>query len=177
MDNYSGTESPIGAYLPTPGPESRIEFFVQTLAPVENHESQGHLVDTLTELRANEQLGDVCVTVWGSRICTEGPIASLDSGKHIVETIGDFFAFAADEGVNISLHFRIKDVDSSMTGQSFKSIVPPSQCTAMYEADELVGVFPCMIDDECYTVRDAVEALEARADQSTEYVAETPPTE
>lgn len=177
MDHYSGTEPPFGAYVPTPGPESRIEFFVQTLAPVENYESQGRLVETLTELQEGDHLGDVCVTVWGKRICTDGALSTLDSGKHIVDTIGDFFAFAADEDVTISPFFRIRNVDSSMAGQSFKSIVPPSQCIAMYEAEDLVGVFPCIIDDECYTVRDAIETLESRAGQPMEPVAERTATE
>jgi hypothetical protein len=177
MVTHSGTESALGAYLPSMGPESRIELFVQTLAPTENYESQGQLVELLTELREREQLGDVSVTVWGTRICTEGALSGLDSGKHIVDSIGEFFAFAADEGVTISPFFRVRDVDSSMSGQSFKSIVPPSRCTAMYEGEQLVGVFPCIIDGESYTVRDALEQVGRRSEASQEHLPGTLPTE
>lgn len=160
MDTQNSTAGRLGAYLPDPGVDSRIELFVKTLAPVENYEAQDHLVSTLTELEEHDVLGDFTITVWGDRICTDGELSTIDCGKHIVETIGDFYAFAADEGISISQFFTNRTVNSSLSGQSFNCIVPPNQCTAMYQDDKLVGVFPCVIDGDPYTVRDAVEQLE-----------------
>lgn len=167
MANQNRNQRTLGQYLPDPGVESRIELFVQTLAPVENYDSQGELVSALTDLRDEGSIGELCLTVWGNRICTNGELSTIDSGKHIVEAIADFYSFAAERDASISPFFRTNTVDASMSGQSFKSIVPPSQCLALYQRDELVGVFPCVIDEETYSVRDAVEQLQARATETT----------
>ena len=163
MDTQNPTADTLGAHLPDPGVDSRVELFVKTLAPVENYAAQDRLVSTLTELEARDALGGFTITVWGDRICTEGELSTVDCGKHIVETIGDFYAFAADEGISISQFFTNRTVSASLSGQSFNCIVPPNQCTAMYQGDELVGVFPCVIDGEVYTVRDAIERFEVAA--------------
>lgn len=167
MANQNLDQRTLEEFLPEPGVESRIELFVQTLAPVENYDSQGRLVSALTDLRDEDALGDLSLTVWGNRICTDGELSTVDSGKHIVDSIADFYSFAAEKDVGISPFFRTRTVDSSMSGQRFKSIVPPSQCAAMYQNGELVGVFPCVIDGDAYSVRDAIEQLQTKDSEVT----------
>lgn len=160
MEEQNSTTRTLREYLPEPGVDSRVELFVKTLAPVENYEAQDRLVSALTALDERDALGEFSITVWGDRICTDGELSTIDSGKHIVETIGDFYAFAAEEGINVARFFTNKTVDASLSGESFTCIVPPNQCTAMFQGDRLVGVFPCVIDGEVYNVRDAVEQFE-----------------
>jgi len=140
----------------------RVELFVHSLAPVGSKQQQERLLSDLERLEENGRLRDIELTVWGDSICTEGVLSSVGSGDHIVSAIGDFYALASTADLSISPFFQISNVQSDVTSESFRRITPPSCCLAVYAANELVGVFPSLLDGVAYTPHDFVEYLEAK---------------
>ncbi|MBV0923095.1 hypothetical protein KTS45_02685 [Halomicroarcula limicola] len=148
--------------LPSGETDLRVEVFVHSLAPVGCKEKQDTLVERLRALVADGELADIDLHVWGDSVATGGPLAEVGAGERISAAIGEFYELAAKTDVSISPFFRISKVTSSVTDESFRRIVPPHCCIALYAEDELVGVFPSLIDGVACTPDDAVAYLEAR---------------
>lgn len=163
METDEYQDPTISQYLPAEDAQCRVEVFLQNLAPAESKQSQETIVDRLVNLRDAGHLREISLTVWGQRICTDSVLSTLDGGREIVNRIGDFYAFSGDSRVNISPFFQINKVESSITGESFQSIVPPSRCIAIYEGNRITGVFPCVIGDRTYSIDDALDVLEHTA--------------
>jgi hypothetical protein len=126
---------------------------------VRSKQRQERLLTDLERLVEHDRLREVELTVWGDSICTDGPLSSIGAGEHIVGAVGDFFALASTGELSISPFFRISDVQSDVTDESFRRIVPPRCCVALYTSNELVAVFPSLIDGVAYTPNDVVEFL------------------
>ncbi|MDS0276789.1 hypothetical protein NDI85_03215 [Halomicroarcula sp. S1AR25-4] len=157
---------PLEELLPSREVTLSAEVFVHSLAPVGSKQQQDALVERLSGLVEEGLLEELDLLVWGDSICTGSLLASIGSGKRIVSTIGEFYALAAKRGISISPFFRISKVTSSFADESFRRIVPPCRCLALYAERELVAVFPCLIDGVAYTPEDAVAALERTRESS-----------
>lgn len=151
----------IDALLPQTETPLRAEVFVHSLAPVGSKQKQERLLADLERLVEHGRLRDLELTVWGDSICTEGTLSSVGAGERIVSAIGDFFALASATDLSISPFFRISTVQTDVANESFRRIVPSSCCVAVYAAEDLVGVFPSLIDGVAYTPTDLVEYLAA----------------
>lgn len=151
---------PLEELLPSTETGVRAEIFVHSLAPVGSKQRQDELVERLERLVEEDLLDDLDLLVWGDSICTGSVLANVGTGKRIVSTIGEFYALAAKRGISISPFFRISKVTSSFADEAFRRIVPPCRCLALYAEQELVAVFPCLVDGVAYTPEDAVSVLE-----------------
>ncbi|WP_254280385.1 HTH domain-containing protein [Haloarcula marina] len=152
--------------LPSRETPLRAEMFVHSLAPVGSKQQQDELAERLRGLVDDDVLTDLDLFVWGDSICTGSALAEIGTGKHVVSAIGDFYALAATRDVSIAPFFRISKVTSSITDESFRRIVPPCRCLALYAEDELVSVFPCLVDGESFTPEDALDWLESSANEA-----------
>jgi hypothetical protein len=161
FDPMYESEAPIDAFLPT-GPDSRIEVYLRSLAPTAGNDRQMDCLSRLHRLAGTGEIGSVSAHVWGDSICTHTPeISGLD---HLLSRVGDIYSFAADNDPSVTPFFRVTRVDAAIPGESFERIVPPRCAVLCYEADTLVGVFPCLIEGESYTPMDVIERLETRVD-------------
>lgn len=152
--------------LPPADTDLRAEVFVRSLAPVSRKQTQDELMDRLETLTAAGQLTDVDLQVWGDSICTESPLSEVGCGERIVDAIGEFYALSAESPISIDPFFRISSVSAELTGESFRRIIPPHQCLALYDESELVAVFPSLIDGVAYTPRDALAFLGERREEA-----------
>ncbi|WP_276271733.1 HTH domain-containing protein [Haloarcula litorea] len=158
--------SPVGTGLSA-------ELFVRSLAPVGSKSRQEDLVERLDGLREDGRLADLRVTVWGDSVCPDGALADVGGGAHIVPTIASFYALAAKRNFSVAPFFRNGTVRSSITDEEFQRIVPPQRCLALSDAEgDLVGVFPCLVDDVVHTPETAVTYLEATAGEPSHALAE-----
>ncbi|WP_135302748.1 HTH domain-containing protein [Haloarcula amylovorans] len=156
------THDHLDELLPSSETDLRVEVFVHSLAPVGCKENQDTLVERLRALVADGALADIDLQVWGDSVATGGPLAEVGAGERIAAAISEFYELAAKKNISISPFFRISKVTSSVTDESFRRIVPPCCCIALYTEDGLVGVFPSLIDGVAYTPDDAITYLEAR---------------
>lgn len=160
-DMSSGeSATPLEELLPSTETSLTAEVFVHSLAPVGSKRQQDALVERLSGLADEGVVDGVDLLVWGDSICTGSVLANVGSGERIVSTIGEFYALAAKRGISISPFFRITKVTSSFADESFRRIVPPCRCLALYAEQKLVAVFPCVVDGVAYTPEDAISVLE-----------------
>jgi len=144
----------------------RAKVFVRSLAPVSRKQTQDELVAQLDGLAQSGALADVDLIVWGDSVCTASPLSEVGCGERIVDAIGEFYALAAESPLSIDPFFRISQVTAEFTGESFRRIVPPQQCLAVYDDSKLVAVFPSLIDGVVYTPQDALSYLRERREET-----------
>ena len=159
MTESDSPDASIEDYLPATASTGRLEFFVRSLAPATGNTKQTDCFDRLRRLAETDQLSDVAVRVWGDGICTHAP--EMAGISEMLEAVTDIYSFSADAEAAITPFFKVRRVDSSVTGESFERITPPERTLLAYEGDSLVGVFPCLLGEETYTPVDAIERLEA----------------
>jgi len=155
--------TPLDTLLPSTDSPFRAEFFVHSLAPAPSKQCQDELIERLESLVETDQLEGIDLMVWGNSICTDSALSGMGYGERIVSAIGDFYALTANSDISIAPFFRITTVTSEFTEETFRRIVPPQRCIALYDEEELVAVFPSLIDGVAYTPEDIADHLEQRA--------------
>lgn len=135
-------------------------MYVRSLAPVGCRDRQDAVVDQLRDLRRRGRIDDVDLTVWGDSVCLEGPNARVGAGRQIVDRIITFRRWCEDADVSIDPFFEDATVDSSVTDECFRRIVPPMMCLAIYAGEELAAIYPCVEDGETLSVEEGLTALE-----------------
>lgn len=145
---------------------TRAELYVRSLAPVGTRDRQGAVVDRLRSLRRSGVLEDVDLTVWGDSVCLEGPNARIGSGRHIADRITAFRRWAEESDAEIEPFFEDTEVDSSMTGECFRRVVPPTMCLAVYADGELADVYPSVVDGDVRSVEDGLAELDRPVPES-----------
>jgi len=148
--------------LPSKETTLQASVFVHSLAPVDCKQSHDTLADRLQSLVAAGEFADLDLLVWGDSICTGSPLTDIGNGERIVDAISEFYSLAAESQLSISPFFSITTVTSEFTEDSFRRIVPPCRCLALYDDEELVAVFPSIIDGVAYTPQEVLTYLEAR---------------
>ena len=153
----------LDALVPSGDADLRATVFVHSLAPVSSKESQDRLVDDLGTLDEQGVLSDVDLLVWGSSICTGSPLTTVGNGERILDAIGSFYDLSADSEISIAPFFSLSEVETEYSEESFRRIVPPCRAVALYDGEELVAVFPCLVDGTTHTPEDLLAYLTDRA--------------
>lgn len=152
----------LDALLPSTGTPLRAELFVSSLAPAPSKECQDELIERLESLVETDRLVEVELLVWGDSICTDSALSGMGYGERIISAIGDFYALTANSELSIAPFFRSTTVTSEFTDETFRRIVPPHRCIALYDEEELVGVFPSLVDGVTCRPEDVIAHLEQR---------------
>lgn len=132
---------------------TRIEAYVHASTPVEQPES------TIRRLERVESGGGIDgfeVHVWEKEV-------SLSYGDEATTAFEEFERWAERNGKSIRPPFDVRDRGSYLTDSEDRVLVTPVVCLAVYEGDEITGVYPCS-DDETRTVDDFVSDLESGVD-------------
>jgi hypothetical protein len=77
------------------------------------------------------------------------------------EKITEFENWADEHGCTLRPGFQTREVNSILTDDVRRRVVPPILCLAVYEDDTLGAVFPHVEGDRIHTVSDGIERLEA----------------
>lgn len=121
-------------------------------------ERQSEIISQLRRLEGEDRISGFSVRVWGKQIEADG--ADLDGATNDVrERIAEFEAWADHNGHSLEPAFSRRTKSVPLTDEQREVIVPPVICLAVYEDDELVGVFPCSNGDGTNTVDDCLNGL------------------
>lgn len=117
------------------------------------------VLSRLRELEAAEIVDDVSVRIWGKSIPASPD--ELDASASLVhDRIAAFQRWAGRNGHSLEPAFRWCEHSTMVSEERSEVIRLPLQCLAVYEEDQLVGVFPCRGDQGTNTVADCLHRLE-----------------
>lgn len=103
------------------------------------------VLSRLRELEAAEVVDDVSVRIWEKSIPASPD--ELDVSASLVhDRIAEFQQWADRNGHSLEPAFRWCEQSTMVSEEQSEVIRLPLQCLAVYEDDQLVGVFPCTGD-------------------------------
>lgn len=117
--------------------------------PVDEH------VETLRTLSSTGGIGDFTLRGWTDR----AQLTADSPNRDVVEVFRTFERWARRNGVSVRPPFEIRERTNIVTDRQTEHLVTPLICLALYAAGRLVGVYPHSLEEETYTVTDAVETL------------------
>ena len=138
-----------------------VELYVRSLAPCETRNEQDAIVERLQDLEQRGVVDDVDLTVWGNAVCLDGATAQVGTGSQVAERIREFYRWCEDEHASLEPYFTTSVVDSETYGDTFRRVVPPHRCLAVYEDDQLRAVYPSSVEGTDRSLADGLASLEA----------------
>ncbi|WP_265110639.1 HTH domain-containing protein [Halosolutus halophilus] len=154
MDRENEENSPISNI---PGDRLRVTVWMRGFAPTPD---QRTLLDRLKGLRQEGALADVSLRIWGRQIAASPSVIDGDDVERIRNRISEFESWASRNGYSLEPAFKRCEQTSMVSDERTEVVVLPTICLALYDADRLVGVFPCSDSDRTTTVHDCVIRLE-----------------
>ncbi len=160
--------------VPTPGhgegdmtnqSETRLELYVRSLAPGVAREQQDRVIAQLKNLKDAAAIDDYTIEVWGKEVCATTEAARTDTGKQVLEKIAELEQWAAQNDRSLSSVFEVQEIDSTITGDQYTSIVLPLMVLAEYHDDDLVGVAPCAYEGAPVTIDEILATLDEQTDR------------
>lgn len=145
-----------------------VELYVRSLYTPSAAQRQESVIESLRRL---EEAGDIAafsVVVWGQHVAPDTDATRTARGQSILDSLNDFEAWAADEGVTLSSFYRTRTVERPLTDTSETVLSLPVMGLAEYEGGELVGVSPCTDDGAVRRVEDHLTDLGERRRPASE---------
>jgi len=137
---------------PTREGQRRVELFVREDLPGPIRERRRDLRVALEALTADGAIDSYSVCMWAKR----RPIGGGDAAATDVS----FGEWACAAGVELSPFFDTRECYSPTTGQRDEWLIRPALCLAVYEAEDLVAVYPHRdADGRTRTVADGIASL------------------
>jgi hypothetical protein len=136
------------------------KLYVRSHAPTPGgHETRRRVFRNLDSAIAQKSLDTYDVTIVGEGLCLCDCCIERPPGRQLVET----FSAARDRTPDSvdPVGFEERVVDSTITGEHHRVLVPPELCLTLTADGELVGVFPCRIDGTLFSVPDFLDVLTA----------------
>jgi hypothetical protein len=129
--------------------DHHVRVFIRSHAPViGTHNLRQEILEQLDRADADNHVDGYDVTALGGDICMCETCQRLGSENDLRETILELVQWR-DGGIQ-STGFTHREVESSIAGESYRTISPPETTLAIYMDDSLRGVFPCMADGVNY---------------------------
>ncbi|MFB6172878.1 MAG: HTH domain-containing protein [Haloarculaceae archaeon] len=119
------------------------------------YEAQQATLDRMRTLEAEGVLGDSTVAGWGKQVLT----FESDVRTEADAALAAFERWADRADASLEPAFDRRTESSLLSQETYEVAIFPVVCLALYEGNEVCGVFPCTVDDEVYTVQDALDAL------------------
>jgi len=149
-DNHDGA-SPVTDWWEQYWGESRHQVcaFVRSFAPEPGrHERNRKLIDGLRSAANRGLIDGYEVTVVGDSLCCCEHCRSLTEAEDLLDSVTSLHEWS-HHGLTSS-GFGMRTVESSITGDQHRVLVPPEISFGIYIDDSLKGVFPCAGEDETY---------------------------
>jgi len=117
------------------------------------------VLDALYALEDEGRIDEVEVHTWPAKV-------TLRTGAHsqVVETFESLRTWARNHDVSIQPPFAVREAHSAITGERETLLVTPTLCVAVYDAEELVGVYPSTNGDSVETIDDCLDRLGERGE-------------
>lgn len=136
----------------------RVELHVRSLSEARNPASE-HL-DRLRALADRGEI-DLSVSVWGREVGLSTAARETDAGQYVLDRVASFREWADERDVSVEPFFRTRQVHSTVTGESYATLVLPVSCLAEYRDGSLVHVAPYTTENAVHSVADHVSRLES----------------
>lgn len=108
----------------------------------------------LRELQREGKIGELYVRTW------PGEVSLAREGRsEVVETFRVFEEWAREHDASIRPPFAIRERESTITEQTDRLLITPLVSLAVFDADDVVGVYPCRHGDSVTTIDDCLERL------------------
>lgn len=126
-----------------------IEIYVRSISEPSAHGYQSELLDLLRRLDQQGTIDGYDVTLMGEKICNCETCKELEPVDRRLERIREWRRWAAENGV--TLLFNERTVRSSVTGDTYQFIVPPTATLVLSHDGAIESVLPNRSDGETET--------------------------
>lgn len=133
----------------------RVEFYAQFRGATSARRAD--VLEFLDRLETDERIDTYETDTWPARVC----LKTGDHRESVVERFNRFNRWADSAGVSIQPPFEVSTTTSIVDRDPEPVLRTPAMCIAVYEENELRGVFPCSAGEECYTVNEGLRMLAA----------------
>jgi hypothetical protein len=142
-----------------------IDVYIRSMLPPAGAKSaQVTALQRMRELVGGTPFEHISLNVWGERLCRCDVCQWTDVGRARLDTVRKFDAWGDEFDAATDPYFEEFHVDSTMTGESHRGVIPPRVAVALYLDGSLSGVFPCRMAGENYRVVDCCRVLESIAE-------------
>ncbi len=160
-------QSPMFPDRPTSRPETdeastepvTVELYVRSLAGGAARTPQDTVIERLSRLEREGSVDEYAVHVWGRRVSPDSAAAETSAGRFVLDRIERFREWARRNGASLESSFDTREVDCSITGESYTVTTVPTVTLAEFHGDELHRVTPCRGGETVCTVEDHLDAL------------------
>lgn len=121
------------------------------------YEAQQEALDRMRALEAEGVLGDSTVAGWGKQVLT----FEADVRTEADAALAAFERWAEQADASLEPAFDRRTESPLLSTETYEVAVFPVVCLALYEGNDVRGVFPCTSDGDVYTVQQALAALAA----------------
>lgn len=134
----------------------RLELWVRSHTPYGAYSRRRSALERLSHLKSEGDIESFTVNVWdeGAGMMTGEPLDAFDSRRKL----GEFAAWAAAHGCTLP-GFKERHLESTFTDETCTRFDPPILTLAVYDDDELLGVYPCADGENSHTVGTVLESL------------------
>ncbi|WP_424002859.1 HTH domain-containing protein [Haloarcula salina] len=148
--------------------DTRAELYVRSLLPDGHTQQQAGMIDRLDALTDGDALSDLTVHVVGRQIPSTPADARTDMGLFALNRVSVFQEWAKRNDCSLEPAFRLRSVESEISGEQYRALVFPIQLLAEYRGAKLTCVTPHTADGETVTVTDRLRMLE-RNEETTAF--------
>jgi hypothetical protein len=136
----------------------RAEVYVRSHAPTPGgHDYRRRVFERLDDAISDQALDRYDVTIVGDSLCLCEFCVERPPGRQLVETFSAVWDWG--DGTVEPVGFEEKVIDSTVTGERHRVLVPPEMCLSLTVDDDIVGVFPSSIDGTAFNTIDVLEAI------------------
>jgi len=138
-----------------------VELWVRSQVPAGIDREQHALVERLEALVDRGDLADLSVRSWASEVALSRTTTQAPESQIVLDRVARFRHWAQRTGHSLSPYFRTREVDATITGESYATQVLPVRAVVEYRDGEVVHVAPSIAPDGDSTgVDDRLERLE-----------------
>lgn len=149
---------------------TRLELYVRSLSASEARTEQETVVEQLATLVERDLIDEYSVEVWGKELCPTGVMAQTEPGRATLELVSEFQAWAEEAGYSLTPFFERSTVHRSLTHEESLLVIRlPVMTLAAYQDGELTFVAPCREGETVYSVRNILDELLSKEDESQEF--------
>jgi len=128
---------------------SVVEIYLRSLSDPSPHQYQQGLLQQVEQLAQHNAIDGYRIDFVGEKLCSCEECASVQPTRSRLDRIGQWQEWAAENGVSLLLDEY--SVSSSLTGEAYEFVVPPT-VTLVHRVDgDIKGVYPNRAGGETQT--------------------------
>lgn len=139
-----------------------LRIFFRSCTPAGAHEQRTRLLKMLKATEDRGIVGGYDIQLLGGELCLCTTCQETQLARKLLETVTELAGW--HDGPMTSTGFREREIDSSLTDDQYRTIVPPAVSLGVYIDGSLSGVFPCASAGTHYGVEAFLGALLAESE-------------